>query len=53
MRPEIEPTFGAAALELDGALQLLQQSGHALPDRERSEEAWLQAELHREEIEGR
>jgi diguanylate cyclase (GGDEF)-like protein len=43
VRPKIEPTFGAAALQLDGALQLLQQSGHALPDRARSEDAWLQA----------
>ena len=43
VRPKIEPTFGSAALQLDAALQLLQQSGHALPDRDRSEDAWLQA----------
>ncbi|HTJ07710.1 MAG TPA: diguanylate cyclase, partial [Caldimonas sp.] len=43
MRPKIEPNFAAAALQLDGALLLLQQSGHALPDRARSEDAWLQA----------
>ena len=44
MRPEIAPIFSKrAGLELDGALQLLQQSGYALPDRARSEDAWLQA----------
>jgi len=44
VRPEIEPTFSSlAGLQLDGALQLLQQSGHALPDRALSDEAWLQA----------
>ena len=44
MRSKIDPTFSDhAALSLDGALQLLQQSGHALPDRMVSEDAWLQA----------
>ena len=32
-----------AALSLHGALQLLQQSGHDLPDRKASPTAWLQA----------
>ena len=42
---KIDPTFNdRAALSLDGALQLLQQSGHALPDRKsRQGDAWLQA----------
>jgi len=44
VRSKIDPTFSDhAALSLDGALQLLQQSGHALPDRMVSEDAWLQA----------
>jgi diguanylate cyclase len=39
----IDPKFSdSAALSLDGALQLLQQSGHVLPDRE-PKTAWLQA----------
>ena len=37
------PTDHAAALSLGGALQLLQQSGHVLPDPSRSRTAWLQA----------
>jgi diguanylate cyclase (GGDEF)-like protein len=41
---KIEPTFSdRSALRLDGALQLLQQSGHTLPDRLAAPEAWLQA----------
>jgi diguanylate cyclase (GGDEF)-like protein len=41
---KIAPTFREhAALRLDGALQLLQQSGHALPDRGADPDAWLQA----------
>ena len=41
---KIEPTFSdQAALSLDGALQLLQQSGHALPDRAAPTTRWLQA----------
>jgi diguanylate cyclase (GGDEF)-like protein len=41
---KIDPTFREhAALRLDGALQLLQQSGHALPDRGADPDAWLQA----------
>ena len=44
MQHKIEPTFSEhAALSLDGALQLLQQSGHALPDRLADPHAWLQA----------
>jgi diguanylate cyclase (GGDEF)-like protein len=44
VRPKIDPTFSDhAALSLDGALQLLQQSGRVLPDRRISEDAWLQA----------
>jgi diguanylate cyclase len=47
VQPKTEPTFSdQAALRLDGALQLLQQSGHALPDRGASEEAWLQAVIN-------
>jgi len=41
---KIDPTFShRAALSLDGALQLLQQSGHALPNRDADGDAWLQA----------
>jgi diguanylate cyclase len=41
---KIDPTFSnRAALSLDGALQLLEQSGHALPDRRSGGDAWLQA----------
>ena len=44
MHPKIDPTFSNhAALSLDGALQLLQQSGHVLPDRASAPDAWLQA----------
>ncbi len=44
MHRKIDPTFSdPAALSLDGALQLLQQSGHALPDRKAAPDAWLQA----------
>jgi diguanylate cyclase (GGDEF)-like protein len=44
VRHKIDPTFSDhAALSLDGALQLLQQSGRVLPDRRISEDAWLQA----------
>ncbi len=44
MPSKIDPTLGdPAALSLDGALQLLQQSGHALPDRKTHGDAWLQA----------
>ena len=44
MHHKIDPTFSnQAALSLDGALQLLQQSGHALPDRRADPNAWLQA----------
>jgi diguanylate cyclase (GGDEF)-like protein len=40
----IDPTAKRpAALRLDGALQLLQQSAHALPDRKANPELWLQA----------
>jgi diguanylate cyclase len=47
VQSKTEPTFSdQAALRLDGALQLLQQSGHALPDRGASEEAWLQAVIN-------
>jgi diguanylate cyclase len=41
---KIDPTLhDRAALSLDGALQLLQQSGHVLPDRKSDRIAWLQA----------
>jgi hypothetical protein len=41
---KIDPTFSDhSALSLDGALQLLQQSGHALPDPGAGRDAWLQA----------
>jgi diguanylate cyclase (GGDEF)-like protein len=44
VRAKIDPTFSShAALSLDGALQLLQQSGRVLPERGVSEDAWLQA----------
>ena len=44
MPTKIDPTFGKpAALSLDGALQLLHQSGHVLPDRKAAPDAWLQA----------
>ena len=44
MHDKIDPTFSDhAALSLDGALQLLQQSGHELPDRSSAPDAWLQA----------
>ena len=44
MHRKIDPTFSdRAALRLDGALQLLQQSGQALPDRKTAPDAWLQA----------
>jgi diguanylate cyclase (GGDEF)-like protein len=44
VRSKTDPTFSDhAALSLDGALQLLQQSGRVLPDRRISEDAWLQA----------
>ncbi len=44
MPSKLDPTFdNSAALSLGGALQLLQQSGHVLPDPERSRTAWLQA----------
>jgi diguanylate cyclase len=44
VQPKIDPTLSdRAALSLDGALQLLQQSGHVLPDREKDGDAWLQA----------
>jgi len=47
VQPETPPTFSDhAALSLDGALQLLQQSSHALPDRGASETAWLQAVIN-------
>ncbi len=37
------PSDNPAALSLGGALQLLQQSGHVLPDPAQSRTAWLQA----------
>jgi len=42
---KIDPTFGvASSLSLEGALQLLEQSGHPLPDRSLAgEDGWLQA----------
>jgi diguanylate cyclase (GGDEF)-like protein len=42
---KIDPTFGSASsLSLEGALQLLEQSGHVLPDRQGTgDDAWLQA----------
>ena len=44
MQPPIDPTSShRAALRLDGALQLLLQSGHALPIRQADPAAWLQA----------
>ena len=44
MPHKTDPTFSDhAALSLDGALQLLQQSGHVLPDRSSAPDAWLQA----------
>ena len=44
MHRKIDPTLSDPdALRLDGALQLLQQSGHALPDRRAAPGAWLQA----------
>ena len=44
MPSKIDPTSSdPAALSLHGALQLLQQSGHDLPDREAFPTAWLQA----------
>ena len=45
MPAKIEPTFGdSSAINLADALQLLQQSGHALPERNASgDAAWLQA----------
>ena len=44
MATPLDPTSdNAGALSLGGALQLLQQSGHALPDPSRSRTAWLQA----------
>ena len=44
MPAKIEPTFShRAALSLEGALQLLQQSGHVLPDPYSDGDAWLQA----------
>ncbi len=44
MQHKIDQTFSDhAALSLDGALQLLQQSGHALPDPRAGRDAWLQA----------
>ena len=44
MHTPIDPTLSTSgALRLDGALQLLQQSGHALPDRRAAPDAWLQA----------
>ena len=45
MASKIDPTFGSASsLSLEGALQLLEQSGHPLPDRLLAgDDAWLQA----------
>ena len=45
MSPKIDPTFGSASsLSLQGALQLLEQSGHPLPDPLLAgNDAWLQA----------
>jgi diguanylate cyclase len=41
---KLDPTSDtSAALSLGGALQLLQQSGHVLPDPAQSRAAWLQA----------
>ena len=45
MSSKIDPTFGSvSSLSLEGALQLLEQSGHRLPDPLLAgQEAWLQA----------
>ena len=45
MASKIDPTFGSASsLSLEGALQLLEQSAHPLPDRLLAgDDAWLQA----------